>query len=83
MTESPQREFDAELDASDLYCPLPVLRAKKALDKMSDNAVLKLIATDPGSREDIRAFTEQAGYRLLGDDHSDTRFVFYIEKTMR
>lgn len=73
---------DAELDTSGLYCPLPVLRAKKALDQMSDNSILKLIATDPGSQKDIEAYTQQSGNKLLDTDHSDDSFVFYIEKTV-
>ena len=82
-TETTQdRHLDAELDASGLYCPLPVLRAKKALDQMSDNSILKLIATDPGSEKDIEAYTQQSGYRLLDTDHDDDCFVFYIEKTV-
>ena len=76
------KHSDAELDASGLYCPLPVLRAKKALDQMSDNAILKLIATDPGSQKDIEAYTQQSGHKLLDTEHSDKAFVFYIEKTV-
>ena len=82
-TETTQNKHsDAELDASGLFCPLPVLRAKKALDQMSDNAVLKLIATDPGSQLDIEAYTQQSGYKILDTDHSDDSFIFYIEKTV-
>ena len=80
--EKPEIESDAQLDASDLYCPLPVLRAKKALDQMSDNSVLKVIATDPGSEKDIKAFTEQAGHKLVATDHGDNLYIFYIEKTI-
>lgn len=80
MTDT--RHSDAELDASGLYCPLPVLRAKKTLDKMSDNSVLKLIATDPGSQKDIEAYTQQSGHKLLDTEHTDEQFVFYIKKTV-
>ena len=73
---------DAELDASGLYCPLPVLRAKTALDKMSDNSILKLIATDPGSQKDIEAYTQQSGRKLLDTQHTNNCFIFYIEKTV-
>ena len=76
------KHSDAQLDASGLYCPLPVLRAKKALDQMSDNAVLKLTATDPGSQKDIEAYTQQSGYRLVSTDHTSDCFVFYIQKTV-
>lgn len=76
------RSADAELDASGLYCPLPVLRAKKALDQMSDNSILKLIATDPGSQKDIEAYSQQSGCKLLDTQHTNDCFVFYIEKTV-
>ena len=77
-----QQEFDAEIDASNLFCPLPVLRAKQALDQMSTNAVLKLIATDPGTEKDIEAFVDQAGYKLIDYEHENDSFVFYIQKKM-
>ena len=77
-----QQHFDAEIDASMLYCPLPVLRAKKALDQMSDNSILKLIATDPSSEKDIAAFVDQAGYKLSSTQHSKDTFIFFIEKTV-
>lgn len=76
------RHSDAQLDASGLYCPLPILRAKKTLIQMSDNSILKLIATDPGSQKDIEAFTQQSDYTLLGTDHTADSYVFYIEKTV-
>ncbi len=47
---------------------------------MSDNSILKLIATDPGSVKDIEAFTQQSGYKLRDTDHTEDTFVFYIEK---
>ena len=76
------KHYDAQLDASGLYCPLPILRAKKALDQMSENAVLELTATDPGSQKDVEAYTQQSGYKLVATDHTDDCFVFYIEKTV-
>ena len=77
-----QQKFDAKIDASNLFCPLPVLRAKQALDQMSTNAILKLIATDPGTEKDIEAFVDQAGYKLIGYEHENDLFVFYIQKKM-
>ncbi len=49
-------DFDQELDATGLNCPLPVLRAKKALSGMSAGQVLHIIATDPGAVKDFEAF---------------------------
>ncbi len=77
-----EQQFDAEIDASDLFCPQPVLLAKKALDRMSKNSVLKLIATDPSSKKDIEAFVDQAGYKLIDSELNDELFIFYIEKVI-
>jgi len=54
-------EFDTELDASGLNCPLPILRAKKTLNGMEAGQVLHIIATDPGSVKDFDAFAKQTG----------------------
>ena len=51
--------FDKELDASGLNCPLPILRTKKALAELAAGQVLKVIATDPGSVKDMQAFAKQ------------------------
>ena len=58
-------EFDNELDATGLNCPLPILRAKKALAGMSAGQTLKVLATDPGSVKDFEAFARQTGNELL------------------
>lgn len=57
-------------DASGLSCPLPILRAKKALAGLPSGAVLKLIATDPGSVRDFQAFARQTGNALLSQTES-------------
>ena len=57
--------FDKELDARGLNCPLPILRAKKALAEMTSGQVLRIIATDPGSVKDFQAFAKQTGNELL------------------
>ena len=61
--------FDKELDASGLNCPLPILRAKKALGDLTTGQVLKVVATDPGSVKDFEAFCKQTGNELLS--HSE------------
>jgi len=73
-------EFDKEVDASGLNCPLPILRCKKGLSDMSAAQVLKIIATDPGSVKDFNAFCVQTGHELLQLDQSETSFIFYIKK---
>ena len=72
--------FDKELDARGLNCPLPILRAKKALTDMSTGQVLKIIATDPGSVKDFEAFAKQTGNDLLSSDAGEKEFTFYIRK---
>jgi len=57
--------FDKELDARGLNCPLPILRAKKALAEVGSGQVLKILSTDPGSVKDFAAFAKQTGNELL------------------
>ena len=56
---------DVELDARGLNCPLPILRAKKALNGMQSGQVLKVVATDPGAVKDFQTFAKQTGNELL------------------
>lgn len=72
--------FDKELDARGLNCPLPVLRAKKALSGMVSGQVLRILATDPGSVKDFQAFSRQTGNALLSSDTVDKEFVFFMTK---
>jgi len=73
-------EFDKEVDASGLNCPLPILRCKKGLSDMGASQVLKIIATDPGSVKDFNAFCVQTGHELLQLDQDESSFTFYIKK---
>ncbi len=73
-------EFDQELDACGLNCPLPILRAKKTLGKMSSGEVLQIVATDPGSVRDFEAFSKQTGNSLLDSREEDGRFFFLMKK---
>jgi tRNA 2-thiouridine synthesizing protein A len=73
-------EFDQELDASGLNCPLPILRAKKTLSGMSAGQVLHIIATDPGSVKDFDAFSKQTGHQLLESKEEGGKFHFMIKK---
>jgi len=73
-------EFDKEVDATGLNCPLPILRCKKGLSEMAPAQVLKIISTDPGSVKDFNAFCVQTGHALLQLDEDDTSFTFYIKK---
>ena len=73
--------FDQELDASGLNCPLPILRAKKAIGQLSSGQVLRIIATDPGSVKDFDAFCNQTGNELVESGEEGGKFVFLIKKS--
>ncbi len=73
-------EFHQELDASGLNCPLPILRAKKALAALETGQILKIVATDPGSVKDFDAFAKQTGNTLLSSGEEGGKFVFFIQK---
>jgi len=72
--------FDIELDASGLNCPLPILRAKKTLTGMSHGQVLKVISTDQGSLKDFEAFCKQTRNPLLSSSEEEGKFVFLVSK---
>jgi tRNA 2-thiouridine synthesizing protein A len=72
--------FDTELDASGLNCPLPILRAKKTLASMSSGQVLHIIATDPGSVKDFEAFAKQTGNALMESKEEGGKFYFLLKK---
>lgn len=72
--------YDKELDARDLNCPLPILRAKKALAEIFSGQVLKVVATDPDSVKDMQAFAKQTGNELVGTSETGGAFEFYLLK---
>ena len=71
---------DQTLDASGLNCPLPILKTKKALNKMDAGQVLEVISTDAGSIKDIEAFCNQTGNKLVSTIEDGGKYVFTIEK---
>ncbi len=73
-------QFDKEVDARGLNCPLPILRAKKALADMTSGEVLRVVATDPGSVRDFQAFARQTGNELLEHSEQDGAFVFLMKR---
>jgi tRNA 2-thiouridine synthesizing protein A len=73
-------DFDKELDARGLNCPLPILRAKKALTDMASGQLLKILATDPGAVKDFQAFSKQTGHALLSSETTGTEFIFFMKK---
>jgi tRNA 2-thiouridine synthesizing protein A len=72
--------FDKELDARGLNCPLPILRAKKALAELTPGQTLRILATDPGSVKDFQAFAKQTGNELLSSAENNKEFEFFIKR---
>ena len=72
--------FDKELDARGLNCPLPILRTKKALSDLQSGQVLKVLATDPGAVKDFQTFARQTGHQLLSHDEVEREFIFFMKK---
>jgi tRNA 2-thiouridine synthesizing protein A len=71
---------DAQFDARGLKCPLPVLRARKAMQGLAPGAVLHLLTTDPGSVRDVRAFCQATGYELVEQADGEGEYAFWIRK---
>lgn len=73
--------FDECVDARGLACPLPLLKARLALNALSVGAVLKVLATDAGSQRDLRSFAELAGHLMLHEEVTDEQvFVYFLQK---
>jgi len=72
--------FDQELDATGLNCPLPILRAKKALATLTTGQVLRVLSTDPGSVKDFDAFAKQTGNTLVESRQEAGKYLFLIKK---
>ena len=72
--------FDKELDARGLNCPLPILRTKKTLAELTGGQVLKIVSTDQGSVKDFQAFAKQTGNELLSSTEGGGEFVFFMKK---
>jgi tRNA 2-thiouridine synthesizing protein A len=72
---------DQILDVKGLNCPLPILRAKKALKAMPVGATLQVLATDPGAVKDFEAFCRTTGNQLLESNAEDKLFSFVIKRT--
>ncbi|HEY5763080.1 MAG TPA: sulfurtransferase TusA family protein [Rhodocyclaceae bacterium] len=73
-------DFDKELDARGLSCPLPIVKTKKSLNDMQSGQVLKVVSTDPGSIKDMQAFANQTGNPLLESAEASGAYTFYLRK---
>lgn len=72
--------FDKELDARGLSCPLPILKTKKSLADMASGQVLKVVSTDCGSVKDMQAFANQTGNMLVSQTEENNEYVFFMQK---
>ena len=82
-TSPPKRDtmdVQKEVDARGLNCPLPILKAKKALADMSSGDVLRVIATDPGSVRDFQAFARQSGNELVEQATAGTDYLHLLRR---
>jgi tRNA 2-thiouridine synthesizing protein A len=73
-------DIHIEIDARGLNCPLPILKAKKALAELQSGEVLRITATDPGSVRDFQAFAKQTGNALLSHSQNGREFVFLMQR---
>jgi len=68
------------LDCRGLSCPLPILKTKKAMDQMEPGQILQMISTDPGSKNDVKAWTRKTKNQLLSIEEDGGIYIFYIKK---
>jgi tRNA 2-thiouridine synthesizing protein A len=73
-------DFDRELDTRGLNCPLPILKAKKALADMSSGQTLKVVSTDAGSTRDFQAFAKQTGNELIHQETLGDEFIHVMRR---
>ncbi|MBI2748934.1 MAG: sulfurtransferase TusA family protein [Burkholderiales bacterium] len=71
---------DKEIDTRGLNCPLPILKAKKALADMHTGQTLKVVATDPGSVRDFQAFAKQTGNELIDQQTVNEEFIHVLRR---
>ncbi len=74
------RNYDQSVDARGLNCPLPILRIGKALNDMATGEVVRMVATDPGSQNDMASFCAQTGHDLLSSETRDADFIYVVRK---
>ena len=72
-------DVDVELDCKGMYCPMPIVKLKKATKKMESGQHLKLVATDPGSTRDVPAWAGKIGAEIIETSEANGEFVFIIK----
>lgn len=73
-------QIDHELDVTGLRCPMPLLKAKLALNALAAGQILKVRATDPGSERDFHSFVQQSRHQILGFEKLDDIYCYWIQK---
>ena len=73
-------EINREIDTRGLNCPLPILKAKKALAEMLSGEVLRVVATDPGSTKDFQAFARQTGNELVEQSQQGSEYIHCLRR---
>ena len=73
-------EIHKEIDTRGLNCPLPILRAKKALTELRSGQLLKVVATDPGSTRDFQAFARQTGNELVEQQTVGEEYIHVLRR---
>jgi tRNA 2-thiouridine synthesizing protein A len=73
-------QIDKEIDTRGLNCPLPILKAKKALAEMLSGQLLRVVSTDPGSTRDFQAFSKQTGNELVNQDTKGDDFIHVLKR---
>ena len=74
-------DVDAEVDARHLACPMPLLKAKQAIQRLTEGQRLRVLATDPGSVRDFQAWAGQSGHHLLSLTEKDDTFIYILRKS--
>ena len=73
-------DITKEVDARGLNCPLPILKAKKALSELTSGDLLRVLSTDPGSVRDFQAFAKQTGNELVEQQTTDDEFIHVLRR---
>ncbi|HAO88809.1 MAG: sulfurtransferase TusA family protein [Pseudomonadales bacterium] len=74
------KNVDVELDVTGLSCPMPLLKAKLALNNMESQQILKVVATDPGSEKDFQLFVDQSDHQILDFQKDEQAYFYWIRK---
>lgn len=77
---SAELNIDREIDTRGLNCPLPILKAKKALNDMASGQLLRVVSTDPGSLRDFQAFARQTGNELMDQQTAGADFIHVLKR---